>query len=79
MIAIRQLTRVPKNHQIVIEVPADIDEDQMMEVILLFKNTPKNKRAEKLAQLKEAQHDPLFLADLQEVNDDFAHIDNEAW
>ena len=46
MIAIRQLTRVPKN-----------------------------KRTKKLAQLKEAQYDPIFLADLQEVNDDFAHID----
>lgn len=79
MIAIRQLTRVPKNHQIVIEVPADIDEDQMMEVILLFKETPKNTRADKLAQLQASQHDPLFLADLQEVNDDFIHIDNEQW
>jgi hypothetical protein len=29
--------------------------------------------------LQASQHDPLFLANLQEVNDNFAHIDNEAW
>lgn len=38
-----------------------------------------NSRADKLAQLQASQHDPLFLADLQEINDDFAHIDNEEW
>ncbi len=79
MIALRQLKRVPKNHQIVIEVPESIHENQMMEVILLFKETPKNSRTDKLAQLQASQHDPLFLADLQEINDDFAHIDNEVW
>ncbi|MEI6745928.1 MAG: hypothetical protein WCL34_08200 [Methylococcaceae bacterium] len=79
MIALRQLKRVPKNHQIVIEVPANIDENQMMEVILLFKEMPKNSRADKLAQLQASQHDPLFMNDLQTVNDDFAHIDNEEW
>lgn len=79
MIALRQLKLVPKNHQIVIEVPEHIDENQMMEVILLFKETPKNSRADKLAQLQASQHDPLFMADLQEINDDFADIDSEAW
>lgn len=79
MIALRQLKRVPKNHQIVIEVPANIDENQMMEVILLFKEMPKNSRADKLAQLQASQHDPLFMSDLQTINDDFSHIDNEEW
>lgn len=40
---------------------------------------PKDSRADKLAQLQASQHDPLFMADLQEINDDFAHIDSEAW
>jgi hypothetical protein len=56
-------------------VPANIDENQMMEVILLFKEMPKNSRADKLAQLQASQHDPLFMSDLQTINDDFADID----
>ncbi len=79
MIALRQLKRVPKNHKIVIEVPASIHENQMMEVILLFKETPKNSRADKLAQLKASQHDGLFLSDLQMISDDFADVDGEKW
>jgi len=75
MIALRQLKRVPKNHKIVIEVPASIHENQMMEVILLFKETPKNSRADKQA----SQHDGLFLSDLQMISDDFADVDGEKW
>ena len=60
MIALRQLKRVPKNHKIVIEVPENIDENQIMEVILLFKEPPKNSRLDKLAQIKASQHDGLF-------------------
>ncbi len=60
MIALRQLKRVPKNHKIVIEVPENIDENQIMEVILLFKEPPKNSRLDKLAQLKASQHDGIF-------------------
>jgi hypothetical protein len=44
-------------------------------MILLFKETPKNSRADKLAQLQASQHDPLFMSDLQTVNDVFADID----
>jgi len=79
MIALRQLKRVPKNHKIVIEVPENIDENQMMEVILLFKETPKNSRTDKLVQLKASQHDALFLADLQAVSDEFSDVDCEVW
>ncbi len=79
MIALRQLKRVPKNHKIVIEIPDTIEENQMLEVILLFKSPPKNTKADKLAQLKKCQHDALFLADLQAVSDDFSHVDNEEW
>jgi hypothetical protein len=79
MIALRQLKRVPKNHKIIIEVPNNIDENQMMEVILLFKTPPKNTKANKIAQLKNSQHDSLFLQDLQTINDTFSDIDTEEW
>ena len=79
MIAFRELKRVPSNHKIVIEVPENINENQLMEVILLFKEPPKISHAEKIAQLKLSQHDPLFLADLQMISDDFTDIDGEGW
>jgi len=40
---------------------------------------PKNDKANKIAQLKECQHDPLFLNDMQAISDDFISVDNEAW
>ena len=64
MIALRQIKRVPKNHKIVIEVPDTIQENQIMEVILLCKELPKNDKADKIAQLKDSQHDPLFMSDM---------------
>ena len=79
MIALRQLKRVPKNHQIIIEVPDTIDENQILEIILLFKTTPKNTKADKIAQLKNSQSDALFLQDLQAMNDHFSDIDTEEW
>ena len=34
--------------------------------------------AAKLSAVREAMSDPLFLADLQEVADDYRHVDAEA-
>lgn len=79
MIALRQIKRVPKNHKIVIEVPDTILENQIMEVILLCRELPENDKANKIAQLIDSQHDPLFLNDVQVVSDDFISVDNEAW
>ncbi len=33
--------------------------------------------AAKLAAMRDAMNDPLFLADLQEVAEDFQHVDGE--
>ena len=79
MIALRQIKRVPKNHKIVIEVPDTIHENQIMEVILLCKELPKDDKTNKIAQLKDSQHDPLFMSDMQAISDDFISVDNEAW
>ncbi len=79
MIALRQTKRVPKNHKIVIAIPDTIQENQLMEVILLCKESPENDKANKIAQLKDSLHDPLFLHDMQTVSDDFAHADSEGW
>lgn len=34
---------------------------------------------DKMALMKQAAKDPLFLADLKEVNDDFEGIEHESW
>jgi hypothetical protein len=34
---------------------------------------------DKLLKLEQAANDPLFLADLKEVMEDFAHVDIEGW
>jgi len=78
MIALRQFKRVPNDHKIVIEVPESIEENQLMEVILLCKGVSKNDKASKIEQLKNSQADRIFLDDMQLINDDFRHLDNEA-
>ena len=79
MIALRQIKRVPKNHKIVIEVPDTILENQIMEVILLCKESPAKNKATKIEQLKDSQYDSLFLNDMQTISNDFINVDNEAW
>ena len=79
MIALRQIKRVPKNHKIVIEVPDTIQENQIMGVILLCKELPENDKSDKIAQLNDSQHDPLFLSDMKAISDDFIGVDSEAW
>jgi len=34
-------------------------------------------RAEKIELMKQASNDPLFLADMKEVNEDFSFVDHE--
>jgi len=46
------------------------------QVIVLIDDTV-DSRYQKLALLKEAANDPLFLADIEEIHKDFDSIDNE--
>ncbi|MFZ2450337.1 MAG: hypothetical protein WAW36_07460 [Methylovulum miyakonense] len=79
MIALRQFKRVPNDHRLVIEVPESIEENQLMEVILLCKESRQKDKAHKIEQLKNSQTDRNFLDEMQLLNDDFRHLDNEAW
>ncbi len=79
MIALRQFKRVPNDHRLVIEVPETIKENQLMEVILLCKDVRQNDKTSKIEQLKHSQTDLIFLDDIQLLNDDFKHLDNEVW
>ena len=39
MEAIKQIVRIPKNHEIRIKIPQDVPENEIMEVILIIKKT----------------------------------------
>jgi len=78
MEAIRQIVRIPSNHEVKIKVPEHILEDELMEVILLVK---KRKRSfkDKIKELKKAVEDPMYLEDMKSVNHDFEYVDLEGW
>lgn len=71
MEAIRQTVMIPATREINIKLPEIAATYEEAEIIILFKPSPKKTYAEKLAQLQEAANDPLFLADLQEIAEDF--------
>ena len=47
--------------------------NQTAEVTVLFPTISSN--SEKLALMQSAMSDPLFIADIQEIREDFRHVD----
>jgi len=76
MQAIKQILDVPVNRELIIHLPDDATVHSQAEVIILYP-TASDPVDNRLLTMKEAMNDPLFLADLQEVSDDFQHIDDE--
>ena len=63
-----------RNNQLIIDIP---DTFKGKEKLLVILDDHIDSKAEKLAMMQKAAHDPLFLADIQEVSDDFKAIDDE--
>ncbi len=61
--AIRQIVRIPKDHEIGIKIPQYVPENETVEVILIIKKVPDSFK-QKIEELKEAVRDNLFLDDL---------------
>jgi hypothetical protein len=78
MEAIKQIMRVPKNHEIKIKVPEYLSENETIEVILIVKKKSDN-FGKKINEMKDAMKDKLFLNDLREITDDFETFDLETW
>ena len=78
MNAIRQIVRIPSDHELKIKIPEYIAENELMEVILLIKSK-KRSFGDKINRLKEAVKDPMFLADMNAVTQDFEYTDSEGW
>jgi hypothetical protein len=70
---IRQVCDI-NNNQLVINLPSDFKGKKRVVVTV---DDLVDVYSEKLLQLKRASNDPLFIADIKEVNDDFKTIDSE--
>ena len=78
MEAIKQIVRIPKDHEIRMKIPQYVPENEIMEVILIIKKRPDGFK-QKIDELKEAVKDDLFLDDLRDVSEDFRTVDSEGW
>ena len=78
MEAIKQIVRIPENHEIKIKVPSHIPENEVVETILIIKKMPRNFK-QKIKELKEASKDESFLNDLKDISEDFKAVDLEGW
>jgi hypothetical protein len=62
------------NNQIVVTLPPDFSNKKHVTV---YVDDQVDIKAQKIEMLKIASNDPLFLADIKEISDDFDSIDNE--
>ncbi len=76
MEAVKQIFKIPKNHEIKIKVPREFPENETVEVILILKKRQDSFR-ERIRELKNAAKDNQFLEDLEEISEDFRSIDIE--
>ena len=61
------------NNQIIIDLP---EKFRGKEKLLITIDDHVETKSEKLLKLKDAQNDPLFLADIKEIEKDFEAIEN---
>jgi len=76
--AIKQIVRIPKNHEIKIKVPQEFPENETIEVILIIKKRQENFN-QKIQELRKAVKDNRFMNDLRETSEDFSTVDSEGW
>lgn len=73
MEVVKHNIRVSASREILIKLPETAALDQEAEVIILF--SPVSPNSDKLALMHGAMTDPLFVADLEEVREDFRYAD----
>ena len=78
MEAMKQIVRIPGNHEVRIKVPEYLPENELLEVILLVKKR-KQSFEDKIKAMKEAVKDPMYIEDMKAVEQDFEHADLEGW
>lgn len=73
METIRQTVTIPANRELLIRLPETAAAHDTAEIIILLKTS--DIQSNKLTTMREAAADPLYLADLREINDDFCFAD----
>ena len=66
--SIEQIVDVPESGNLFIQLPDDLKKKKQVKVII--EDVDEDREA-KIALLRQAATDPLFLADMEEVNKDF--------
>lgn len=72
----KQIITVPADRELRIKLPDGAAANEEAEIIVLFKSASVTQE-EKLAAMQEAASDELYLADLNEANEDFKYEDAE--
>ena len=75
MEVVKQNVRVSVDRKILIELPQTAVPNQTAEVIVLFENAARSN--DRLGEMDAAMSDPMFLADLAEIREDFLFADLE--
>jgi len=75
MEALKQIKRIPKNHELRIKIPQNIPENQTVEVILIIKKRQKDFK-QKINELKQITNDVIFLEDMGEISKDFGSVES---
>ena len=76
MVIFKQRVKVTKDGEITVKVPSGVPLNQSIDVIIAIDEHGR-KHLDDVASLKEAMSDPLFLADLKEIDEDFRYVDAE--
>lgn len=76
MHAIKQTVTVPATRELRIKLPDEAAAHEEAEVIVLFKSTSPTSD-ERVAAMRAAMSDELFLSDLTETMEDFQHADRD--
>ncbi|HEY0084127.1 MAG TPA: hypothetical protein VGB61_15215 [Pyrinomonadaceae bacterium] len=76
MQVVKQIMTVPPSRELRIQLPEEAAAHEEAEVIVRYKSSQVSSM-DKLAAMREAALDPLYLADMKEVAEDFQHADND--
>jgi hypothetical protein len=76
--ALRQILKIPRDHELKIKIPQNILENETVEVILIIEDR-ETKFRHKINEMKKAVKDERFMEDLREVSKDFEAVDSKGW
>lgn len=71
---LRKIIEIPDSNQLVISLPKGFRKKK--KVLVTIDELPES-RSKKMNEMLAASKDPLYLTDMQEVNNDFDHLAGE--